>query len=77
MTHIDFTISYQSLMQWREIYAQLVNMHFQNAVQIDLKPVLFHMLFLTTRNKLYLYISILAHYLYIIDCNFIYGIYQL
>ncbi len=77
MTHIDFTISYQSIVQWKEIYAQLVNMNFQNAVQIDLKPVLFHMLFLTTRNKFYLYMSIIAHYLYIINCNFIYGIYQL
>ncbi len=52
-------------------------MNIQNAVQIDLKPVLFHMLFLTTRNKFCLYMSILAHYLYIINCNFIYGIYQL
>ncbi len=64
-------------MQWKEIYAQLVNMNLQNAVQNDLKPVLIHMLFLTTRNKFYLYMSILAHYLYIINCNFIYGIYQL
>ncbi len=77
MTHIDFIISYQSLVQWREIYTQLVNMNFQNAVQINLKPVLFHMLFLTTSNKFYLYMSILAHYLYIINCNFIYRIYQL
>ncbi len=77
MTHIDFTISYQSLVQWTEIYAQLVNMNFQNAVQIDLNPVLFHMLFLTNRNKFDLYMSILAHYLYIINCNFIYDIYQL
>ncbi len=29
------------------------------------------------RNKFYLYMSILAHYLNIIKCNFIYGIYQL
>ncbi len=42
MTNIDFTISYQSLMQWREIYAQLVNMNFQNAIQIDLKQALFN-----------------------------------
>ncbi len=76
MTHIDFSISYQSCMQWREIYARLVNMNFQNAVQIDLKPVFFHMLFLTLRNKFYWYMSILAHYLYIINCNFIYGIYR-
>ncbi len=45
MTHIDFSISYQSLVQWREIYTQLVNMNLQNAVQIYLKPVLFHILF--------------------------------
>ncbi len=79
MTHIDFTISYQSLVQWREIYAQLVNMNFQSAIQIDLKPVLFHVLFLTTRNKfyLYMYMSILEHYLYIINCNFTYGINRL
>ncbi len=65
MTHIDFTISYQSLMQHRECYAQLVNMNLQNAIQIDLKPVYFHMLFLTTRNKFYLHMFILAHYLYL------------
>ncbi len=52
-------------------------MNFQNAVQIDLKQVLFHMLFLTTWNKFYLYMSILAHNLYIINCKFIYDIYQL
>ncbi len=53
MIHKDFTISYQSLMQWRELYAQLVNMNLQNAIQIDLKPVLFHMLLLITRDKFY------------------------
>ncbi len=40
-------------------------MNLQNAVQIDLKPVLYHMLFLTARNKFYLYMSIVAHYLYV------------
>ncbi len=40
-------------------------MNLQNDVQIDLKPVSFHFLFLTTRNKFYLYMSILAHYLYL------------
>ncbi len=63
MTHIDFTISYQSLMQWREIYAQLVNMNFQNAVQIDLKPALFHMLFLTTRIS-FICICLFLHIIY-------------
>ncbi len=78
MTHIYFIVSYQSLMQWREIYAQLVNMNFQNAVQINLKPVLFHMLFLTTRNKFYLYMYIPAHYLYMVstNCNFIWFTYK-
>ncbi len=40
-------------------------MNLQNAVQIDLKPVLFHMLFLTTRNKFYLYICLFLQIIYI------------
>ncbi len=35
-------------------------------VQINLKQVLFHMLILTTRNTFYLYMSILAHYLWFV-----------
>ncbi len=34
----DVTIAYQSLMQWWELYAQIVNMNLQNVIQIDLKP---------------------------------------
>ncbi len=41
-------------------------MNLQNAIQIDLKPALFHMLFLMTWHKFYLYMSILAHYLYLL-----------
>ncbi len=40
-------------------------MNLQNAVQIDLKPVLSHMLFLPPRNKIYLYKSTLTRYLYL------------
>ncbi len=36
-----------------------------NAIQTDLKPVLFQMFFLTAKNIFYLYMSNLADYLYL------------
>ncbi len=67
-------------MKWREIYSQQVNMNFQNAVQIDLKPVLFYMLFLSfICICIFLHIiytlSIVILYMVSINCNFIWFIY--